>query len=134
MGIVDERKKSDDEDRSAIRAVHRRMSDIDRRLAEHAVADREAFERLDQKLEGHSSLLGNVRENTAAMAAELRGMTADIAHHRELERVQAAAEAQTEIETVKANREAIPWRYKLWIAIVGAVGAIIGAIASILAK
>ncbi len=107
---------------------------LERRISDHADHDEDALARLDLKIDAHSQSLGTLRETTAEMRGILRSIEADVSHQRELTRISEKAEAETGVEMVKLQRDRIPWRGKIILAVIGVVGTAVGAITSWLIK
>ncbi len=129
------------DDRSRQSRALRRMEELGAKLDQHAArfdehADRDeaALAKLDLTLEAHSAVLGTVRESQAALRATLDAISIDMAHQRELQRTEAAAEAQVDLEQARLQREAMPWKYKVILAVIALISSAIGAAVAVLAK
>lgn len=107
---------------------------LERRISEHAEHDEDALARLDLKIDAHSQSLGTLRETTAEMRGILKSIELDVSHQRELTRISEQAEAATGVEMVKLQRDKIPWRGKIILAVIGVVGAAVGALTSWMTK
>lgn len=107
---------------------------LENKIAEHAEHDEDALARLDLKIDAHSQALGTLRETTAEMRGTLNSIAADLTHKRALERISEQAEAEEGVEIVKLQREKIPWRGRIILAVIGVIGTAVGALTSWLIK
>lgn len=114
-------------ERASARAALDKISELGDKLDDHAEADKEALDAINEKLETHGKSLSSLEASAAATNASLAAMTSELRHVRQLELVRVEGHAQTGLETARTQRVAITSRAKVWIALIGAFGVGIGA-------
>lgn len=122
------------------RAALAKINELGRKFDDHARMDKEALDAIHDTLREHSGTLGDLRESSAATTATLVAIKDELLHVRQIQLlkvegeqkvqlVRVEGEVKTGLETARHQRIATSWRARILIALIGVLGAGVGAFA-----